>query len=96
MKEHTKEFMRIAATISAIIISIILIAFMAVMPVYGQQQTIIKNSAGEVMYVKVKTNNGYIIKDKNGILLYRIVETEKEKRTYDASGRLISIEKKNK
>lgn len=96
MKEHTKEFMRIAAIITAIIISIILIAFIAVMPVYGQQQTVIKNSAGEVMYVKVKTNNGYIIKDKNGILLYRIVETEKEKRTYDASGRLISIEKKNK
>lgn len=96
MEEHTKEFMRIAATISAIIISIILIAFIAVMPAYGQQQTVIKNSAGEVMYVKVKTNNGYIIKDKNGILLYRIVETETEKRTYDASGRLISIEKKNK
>lgn len=96
MKEHTKECMRIAATIMAIIITIILIAFIAVMPAYGQQQTVIKNSAGEVMYVKVKTNDGYIIKDKNGILLYRIVETEKEKRTYDAAGRLISIEKKNK
>lgn len=95
MKEHTKECMRIAATILAIIITIILIAFIAVMPAYGQQQTVIKNSAGEVMYVKVKTNDGYIIKDKNGTLLYRIVETEKEKRTYDASGRLISIEKKN-
>ena len=81
----------------AAIISIALcIAFMAVKPAYAQNQTVVKNSQGEVVYIKVKTASGYIVKDKNGVLLYTVVENDTEKRVYDASGRLVSVEKKQK
>ena len=49
-----------------------------------------------MVYVKIKTASGYIVKDKNGVLLYTVVENDTEKRVYDASGRLISVEKKAK
>lgn len=92
MKQETK------ATIAylAAIIFIICIALMAVTPAYGQNQTAIKDSKGEVVYIKIKTASGYIVKDKNGVLLYTVVENDTEKRVYDASGRLVSVEKKQK
>lgn len=92
MKQETKATI---AYLAAIIFVIICIALMAVTPAYGQNQTVIKDSKGEVVYVKIKTASGYIVKDKNGILLYTVVENDTEKRVYDASGRLISVEKKS-
>ena len=92
MKQETKATI---AYLAAIIFVIICIALMAVTPAYGQNQTVIKDSKGEVVYVKIKTASGYIVKDKNGVLLYTVVENDTEKRVYDASGRLISIEKKS-
>lgn len=93
MKQETKATI---AYLAAIIFVIICIALMAVTPAYGQNQTVIKDSKGEVVYVKIKTASGYIVKDKNGVLLYTVVENDTEKRVYDASGRLISVEKKAK
>lgn len=93
MKQETKATI---AYLAAIIFVIICIALMAVTPAYGQNQTVIKDSKGEVVYVKIKTASGYIVKDKNGVLLYIVVENDTEKRVYDASGRLISVEKKAK
>lgn len=93
MKQETKATI---AYWAAIIFVIICIALMAVTPAYGQNQTVIKDSKGEVVYVKIKTASGYIVKDKNGVLLYTVVENDTEKRVYDASGRLISVEKKAK
>ena len=93
MKQETKATI---AYLAAIIFVIICIALMAVTPAYGQNQTVIKDSKGEVVYVKIKTASGYIVKDKNGILLYTVVENDTEKRVYDASGRLISVEKKKR
>lgn len=93
MKRETKATI---AYLAAIIFVIICIALMAVTPAYGQNQTVIKDSKGEVVYVKIKTASGYIVKDKNGVLLYTVVENDTEKRVYDASGRLISVEKKAK
>ena len=49
-----------------------------------------KSSKGTTQYVKVKTSDGYLIKDKSGKLLYRVVENDREKRTYDPSGKLVS------
>ena len=92
MKQETKATI---AYLAAIIFVIICIALMAVTPAYGQNQTVIKDSKGEVVYVKIKTASGYIVKDKNGVLLYTVVENDTEKRVYDASGRLISVEKKS-
>lgn len=91
MKQETKATI---AYLAAIIFVIICLALMAVTPVYGQNQTVVKDSKGEVVYVKIKTASGYIVKDKNGVLLYTVVENDTEKRVYDASGRLISVEKK--
>ena len=93
MKQETKATI---AYLAAIIFVIICIALMAVTPAYGQNQTVIKDSKGEVVYIKIKTASGYIVKDKNGVLLYTVVENDTEKRVYDASGRLISVEKKAK
>lgn len=94
MKQETKATI---AYLAAIIFVIICIALMAVTPAYGQNQTVIKDSkGGEVVYIKIKTASGYIVKDKNGVLLYTVVENDTEKRVYDASGRLISVEKKAK
>ena len=93
MKQETKATI---AYLVAIIFVIICIALMAVTPAYGQNQTVIKDSKGEVVYIKIKTASGYIVKDKNGVLLYTVVENDTEKRVYDASGRLISVEKKAK
>lgn len=94
MKQETKATI---AYLAAIIFVIICIALMTVPPpAYGQNQTVIKDSKGEVVYVKIKTASGYIVKDKNGVLLYTVVENDTEKRVYDASGRLISVEKKAK
>lgn len=64
MKQETKSTI---AYLAAIIFVIICIAVMAVTPAYGQNQTVIKDSkGGEVVYVKIKTASGYIVKDKNG------------------------------
>lgn len=93
MRQETKA---IIAYLTAIIFVIICIALMAVTPAYGQNQTVIKDSKGEVVYVKIKTASGYIVKDKNGVLLYTVVENDTEKRVYDASGCLVSVEKKQK
>lgn len=93
MKRETK---RNIAYLAAIIFIALCIAFMAVKPAYAQNQTVVKNSQGEVVYIKVKTASGYIVKDKNGVLLYTVVENDTEKRVYDASGRLVSVEKKQK
>ncbi len=97
MKQETKATIAYLAAIIFVIICIaLMIALMAVTPAYGQNQTVIKDSKGEVVYVKIKTASGYIVKDKNGVLLYTVVENDTEKRVYDASGRLISVEKKAK
>lgn len=94
MKQETKATI---AYLAAIIFVIICLALMAVTPVYVQNQTVVKDSkGGEVIYVKIKTASGYIVKDKNGVLLYTVVENDTEKRVYDASGRLVSVEKKQK
>lgn len=86
--------LRILLTIMAAIVSIILIGLIGIGPVYAQQQTVIKDSQGKVLYVKVQTSNGYIVKDKDGKLIYTIIENDRERRIYDAQGRLISTERK--
>ena len=60
MKQETKATI---AYLAAIIFVIICIALMAVTPAYGQNQTVIKDSKGEVVYVKIKTA-GYIVRTK--------------------------------
>lgn len=75
-------------------ILIILAIGMLLFPVYGQKKTTVRDSAGKVVYVKETTKDGYILRDKNGKLVKRIVEDDKEKRTYGATGRLIAREKK--
>lgn len=55
-----------------------------------------KDRSGKVEHVKYPTANGYIVKDKNGKIIYKVVETATEVRTYDAQGRIVRVEKKKK
>lgn len=76
-------------------IVLLLTILLATLTVYGQKKTVIRDSKGKVVHVKEKTKDGYILRDANGKFVERVVEDDKEKRTYDATGRLISREKKD-
>lgn len=59
-----------------------------------QKITPVKDATGKVEAVKVETKDGYIVKDKDGKVVERVVENDREKRTYGKDGRLKSKESK--